>query len=268
MSRRSFADILLNSEFNPADEYYSLVHLLYDSDSPDHYSFYSLMNMYFGAMPFADTAISLWDFNQRHHFMFSTDDDLSTVDLNRILLLCEYILNFAKQMQNIDVCMQDSLFFIRRIRAVCDKISYQEVEIKGIFALVPRNDLINAAAECSPAEVSIDLITFDYWRYKGDLERKRQYLSKFARELEPKRERLESLSKRLTSDFFYLVNSLNIRHNNAAEDSKKYFEPLGSMSDHELESWYDTLRNMAASLFLLDDYSGFAESISKLKQKQ
>ena len=58
MSRRSFADILLNSEFNPADEYYSLVHLLYDSDSPDHYSFYSLMNMYFGAMPFADTAIS------------------------------------------------------------------------------------------------------------------------------------------------------------------------------------------------------------------
>lgn len=266
MSRRSFADILLNSEFNPAVEYYSLVHLLYDSDSPDHYSFYSLMNMYFGAMPFADTAISLRDFNQRHHFIFSTDDDLSAVDLDRLLLLCEYILNFAKQMQNIDVCMQDALFFIRHIRAVCDKISYQEVEVKGIFALVPRNDLINAAAECSPAEVSIDLITFDYWRYKGDLERKRQYLSKFARELEPKREYLESLSKRLTSDFFYLVNSLNIRHNNISEESKKYFEPLRSMSDHELESWYDTLRNMAASLFLLTDYSEHSESINTLKQ--
>ena len=56
MSRRSFADILLNSEFNPADEYNSLVHLLYDSDSVDHYSFYSLMRMEFGMMPFAGTA--------------------------------------------------------------------------------------------------------------------------------------------------------------------------------------------------------------------
>ena len=266
MSRRSFADILLNSDFNPADEYYSLVHLLYESDYPDQYSFYSLMNMYFGAMPFADTAISLRDFNQRHHFSFSTDDDLSAIDLDRLLLLCEYILNFAKQMQNIDDCMQDSLFLIKHIQAVCDKISYQEVEVNGIFALVPKSDLINAAAECSPAEVSIDLLTFDYWRYKGDLERKRQYLSKFARELEPKRACLESLSKRLTSDFFYLVNSLNIRHNNVSEDSKKYFEPLGSMSDHELESWYDTLRNMAASLFLLNDYSECSESINALKK--
>lgn len=60
MSRRSFADILLNSEFSPSDEYYSLVHLLYDSDPPDQCSFYSLMNMYFGLMPFAGTAISLW----------------------------------------------------------------------------------------------------------------------------------------------------------------------------------------------------------------
>lgn len=265
MSRRSFADILLNSEFSPSDEYYSLVHLLYDSDPPDQCSFYSLMNMYFGLMPFAGTAISLWDFNHRHNFTFSTDDDLSTVDLNRLLLLCEYILNFAIHMQNIDDCMQESLFLIKHIRAICNKISYQESEVKGIFVLVTRNDLINASAECSPAEVAIDLITFDYRRYKGDLDRKRQYLSKFARELEPKRECLEALSKRLTSDFFYLVNSLNIRHNNASEDSKKYFEPLGSMSDHELESWYDTLRNMAASLFLLVDYSDISESINSLK---
>lgn len=70
MSRRSFADILLNSEFNPADEYNSLVHLLYDSDSVDHYSFYSLMRMEFGMMPFAGTATSLEDFNQRYHFNF------------------------------------------------------------------------------------------------------------------------------------------------------------------------------------------------------
>lgn len=265
MGRRSFADILLESEFNPAHEYYSLVHLLYDSD-PDHFCFYSLMRMHFGSMPFADTAISLEDFNQRHHFSFSTDDDLSAIDLDKLLLLCEYILNFAKYMQNIVVCVQESQFFIRHIQAICDKISYQEVEIKGLFALVPRNDLINAAAECSPPDVSIDLITFDYWRYRGDLERKRQYLSKFARELEPERELLESLSKRLTSDFFYLVNSLNIRHNNVSEGSKKYFEPLVSMSDQELESWYDTLRNMAAGLFLLIDYSEHSESINALKK--
>lgn len=266
MSRRSFADILLNSEFNPADEYNSLVHLLYDSDSVDHYSFYSLMRMEFGMMPFAGTATSLEDFNQRYHFQFSTDDDLSGVDLDKLLLLCEYILNFAIHMKNNVMCMQESEILINHIQAVCDKISYQEAEIEGLSILVPRNDLINAAAECAPPDVSIDLITFDYWRYRGDLERKRQYLSKFARELEPKRQRLEALSKRLTSDFFYMVNSLNIRHNNVSEDSKKYFEPLGSMSDQELESWYDTLRNMAACLFLLIDYSDHSESINALKK--
>lgn len=266
MRRRSFADIVLNSGFNPADEYYSLVHLLYDSSSVDNYSFYSLMRAEFGMMPFAGTAISLEDFNQRYNFHFSTDDDLSDVNLDKLLLLCEYILNFAKHMKNNVVCMQESEFFINHIQAVCDKISYQEAEVEGLFILVPRNDLINAAAECAPKDVSIDLITFDYWRYRGDLERKRQYLSKFSRELEPKRECLEALSKRLTSDFFYLVNSLNIRHNNVSEDSKKYFEPLGSMSNQELESWYDTLRNMAAGLFLLVDYSEHSECVNALKK--
>lgn len=63
--------------------------------------------------------------------------------------------------------MQESEILINHIQAVCDKISYQEAEIEGLSILVPRNDLINAAAECAPPDVSIDLITFDYWRYRG-----------------------------------------------------------------------------------------------------
>lgn len=113
-----------------------------------------------------------------------------------------------------------------------------------------------------PEALGSDLFCYDYRCYSGDLDSKRKILVSLATSLEPYRAKLSCIAKNFTSDYFYLVNSLNIRHNNVdALDPGKYKELVAKMPDDELEKWYDTVRYMSAAAFLLLDYADRAEAV-------
>ena len=55
----------------------------------------------------------------------------------------------------------------------------------------------------------------------------------------------------LESDFFYMVNSMNVRHNNCdAADKKKYNAKFVTLTSQEQEDWYDEIYQEGLMAFL------------------
>lgn len=259
--RRTFADILNAVGVDVAVEYHSLYMLVYEEGG-----FYADMEACFQWMPFAGTAYDLDDFNERNHFYFERFE--YSDDLNDLLLLTEYAYNFACTMNSDrDLVTKSSLSVARHVNMLVDKIGYRFVSDRGLYVLAPANEAIEAAAEVAPKVIGDDLFRYDYRAYKGDLEGKRKILVGLAAALEPHREELSKIAKDFTSDYFYLVNNFNIRHNNVEPiDSSKYKEFVALMSDEELEGWYDVVRYMSAAAFLLLEYGENVESVKSLKR--
>ena len=83
--RRTFAEVLRSSGIDVQAEYNSLQSLVYE-----RYGLYTLMDSHFREVWFADTAISLDDFNERHNFDFSCmrSDALDPLTRRLSLPLC------------------------------------------------------------------------------------------------------------------------------------------------------------------------------------
>ena len=259
--RRTFADILNAVGVDVAVEYHSFYMLVYEEGG-----FYADMEECFQWMPFAGTAYDLSDFNERNQLYFERFE--YSDDLDDLLLLAEYVYNFACAMNSDqNLVTTRSLSIARHANTLADKIGYRFISDRGLYVLVPVNEGIGAAAEIAPEVIGNDLFRYDYRAYKGDLEGKRKILVGLAAGLEPHREELSKIAKDFTSDYFYMVNNLNIRHNNVEPiDSSKYKEYVALMSDEELEGWYDAVRYMSAAAFLLLEYGVNVEAIKNLKR--
>ena len=73
-------------------------------------------------------------------------------------------------------------------------------------------------------------------------------------------------NNKLTDDIFFMLNNVNIRHNNCApEDRAKYKEYVAAMNSDQLEAWYDELYQMILLAFLLLDNEERAQKVSELK---
>ena len=262
--RRTFADILNDAEVDVAAEYHSLYMLVYEREG-----FYADMEDYFEFMSFSGTAYNLRDFNDRNGFHFDRFDYSDNLD--DLLLFSEYVYNFAVAIAlangfDHDYCGQ-SVDIVDHLLTLANKIHYQFIKNEKLWVLVPSNEKIEAAAEVAPEAAGNDLFRYDYRGYEGDLGSKRKMLVGLAAALEPYRAKMGGVAKAFTSDYFFLVNSLNIRHNNVDPiDPSKYREAVAKMSDGELEAWYDTVHYMSAAAFLLLDYDERSEAIKDLKR--
>ena len=110
------------------------------------------------------------------------------------------------------------------------------------------------------------IIEYNHFLLKGNLERKKELLKKIADSLEPRRDLLKKLNKTAVDDFFFLVNKMNIRHNNCdPSDEAKYCKSFDEMSISEKEDWYDLIYNQALMLYILFDYQSRKEKIRNFK---
>lgn len=257
--RRNFADILAGAGVDVATEYRSLHGLAYR-----RYGFYSLVASEFASVPFRGTAINIDDFNDRHGFDFEGCEE--SADLDYLLDFCEYLLNFAEAMAGAGRYTEDVAEMAEHLGKLADKLCYEVSERDGMIILVPRDEEVIAAAEVVPDAVGSGLVNYGYRGNEGDLEAKRAVLRGLAAELEPRRETLRDVARGFEGDLFFLLNSLNIRHNNVSPDGgRKYVRPVAEMSLGELEGWYDAVHRMCCAAFLLLDYADRVDQISGLK---
>ncbi len=109
---------------------------------------------------------------------------------------------------------------------------------------------VTAVAEITSANISYQIVKYNHHTLKGDIEKKKAILLVLSNELEPKRKQLSSINSQLTTNIFYMLNNLNLRHNNRSKKDKNYKEYVAKMKKNKLEEWYDELYQMMLLAFL------------------
>lgn len=265
MERRPFAEILANEKLDLNLEYIRLS-VFFNATDNDGYSLREVCEKHFFEMPFRGTYLGLEDFEKSNNIAFEIDPD--NVDINYLVNYCEYIYNLIVNLKE-RIHFEKSKFSnpIEHIQTLIEKIGYMMIQHEDIYLLVPKSQPSIVVAEMLPADLSYKVIEYNHHSMKGDIGRKQATLKLLADQLEAKRADLNSVDKTLTSDLFFLINTLNIRHNNADPDSKSYKKVVADMTDDELEEWYDRTYDMCLYAFMTLDQADRNAEVKALKQK-
>ena len=227
------------------------------------------------------------DWAYRNHFV-DVDDFLNTLDyeelkesasydVDSMLTLIELIYNFwilSEQKVNDDSGDFGCFGNYYHLKNVMDDILAQYnhmayIDKKNNRVLVIEDKVeVTAAAEIVPDELTLDVIRYNHKSLQGDIEAKRAILLRFGAELESKRKKLNQVNRQLEDNIFFMLNNLNIRHNNRSKNNpSKYKEYVAKMRIDRLEKWYDELYQMILLAFLLLDDVSREANVDELKRK-
>lgn len=127
---------------------------------------------------------------------------------------------------------------------------------------------VSAVVEIVDETLALDIVKYNHVSLQGEIELKKSILRSLGAELEPKRKELETINKQLSNDIFFMLNNMNIRHNNRSKkDKSKYKEYVAKMTKKQLEKWYDELYQMILLAFLLLDNVDRTKKVKELKNK-
>lgn len=124
---------------------------------------------------------------------------------------------------------------------------------------------VTAVAEIVQPELSCQILRYNHYLLKGNLEEKRSILVAIGADLEPKRAEIVKADKSL-DDIFFLLNNLHLRHNNTTPGDKNFRQVVADMDDATLEAWYDDLYQMMLQTYLKLDQVDISARVVVLKQ--
>lgn len=231
------------------------------------------------------------DWKQRGHFVDVDDflealefDDLkekATYDVDAFLTLIELIYNFW-ELSHKQLALDDDEIGYKlqwcgnyyHLKNVMDDVlgQYNHVayinEEQECVLVVEDKAEVTAAAEIMPTPaLAVDIVKYNHRTLKGEIELKKKILLALGAELEAKRKKLHVINATLENDIFFMLNNLNIRHDNRSKGDKNYKEHVAKMRKERLEKWYDELYQMILLAFLLMDNAQRVEKIKELKGK-
>lgn len=187
---------------------------------------------------------------------------------------CEYVANIlklpenAKLKDNASFYLTDVIVAIRdNLKSIMDWLNLEMSYFKNeeIALITEKNAAVSAVAECVDEELAYQIVKYNHYTLKGDISKKKEILLKLGNELEPKRKQLSSLNGQLEKNLFFILNNLNIRHNNSDKEDKDYKEYTAKMKENELEEWYDELYQMSLLAMLELEQVERNQKINELK---
>lgn len=188
------------------------------------------------------------------------------------ILYCEMITNMIYGVIEPDLRYS----YARCISAVKRLIEYDLEQInhyiyrteEGRYLVVQKNAATSAVADIVEPDLADAIIEYNHHLLKGDLKSKKMILKQIADALEPRRAELKAVNKTIENDFFYMVNTMNVRHNNCdASDSGKYNAKFAVLTDVKKEEWYDEIYQEGLVAFLLLEQVNREKRISAFKTK-
>lgn len=244
---KHFIEILKEHRIDIHKEYNTLFELIFSEKKSylGKNSFYSEINDNFCNIWFRGTAISLEDFELKHNIDLSVYSNNITLD--EFILFCEVWYNISLAAMGSFTMIFHSVqpsFIIEQINRIIKELNFKSIENERITVFVPMN---KEAIEVSEIvnENEFETLFYNHYSLRGNIEKKRELLLKFANYLEPKRKELKAINSKLESEIFQLFNKLNIRHNNVDKDNKIYYvKYVEQMDINELEKWYDQVYQM------------------------
>lgn len=203
----------------------------------------------------------------------------ATEHVEAFLTLIELIYN-VWVLVNVDVANYDKMGYklewegnYYHLKKVMDDILGQYnytayVDKKSEKVLVIENTPgVTAVAEIVEPSLALEVIKYNHYALKGEIELKKSILLKMAQQLEPQRKSLHAIDSKLEDNIFFMFNNLDLRHNNRSANDKSYKEYVAKMKKRDLEKWYDELYQMVLLAFLLLDNVDRTEKVKELKGK-
>lgn len=130
--------------------------------------------------------------------------------------------------------------------------------------IVEKNPAATAVAEIVESNTAYEVIQYNHYLLKGDIEKKKKALKALADKFESIRPELKKIDKQLESNAGYLLNKLNIRHNNI--EGKNAIDYVKNLSEKELEEWYDETYQMLLLCILEHDNIERNKKVENLKR--
>ncbi len=274
MKRIPFSKVLKDASIDIHREYDRLFEMFYVQKFPEEalnsLTLRDLCAAHFVNLPFRGTCISLDDFDEFYGYHF----DKTPLDFN-----FDYLISFCEYSYNIAIYNQENgrwwtpfglsqpmQLYVQQVTKVIDAVGYMANSRNGITDFVPKDQAAISVTEIVDPTLSYRIIEYNHHSMKGDLESKRATLIALADKLEPKREKLKHANSALKSDLFYLLNNVNVRHNNAEYGGKNYIHYVANMKNSDIEQWYDEIYQMCLLAFLELDHLERKDLIKKLKE--
>lgn len=178
---------------------------------------------------------------------------------NIVLNYLEYIANLiwlcnTKYLEGKDDFDAEYQYLQENVIGLIEDLGYETkiLEDEERVLLLEKNAAATAAAEITSQEISNKIIEYNHFLLKGNIEEKRKILLALADKFEPVKNELKKVDAILEDNIRYLLNKMNIRHNN--KEGKNASGYVSNLTDEELESWYDeTYQMLLLSILELDN---------------
>ena len=198
-------------------------------------------------------------------------------NLQDFLTLIEIVYNFCWIVKNeadrgrvsIDKYQKNYfLILVETLRVCLAYYNYKGEYFPDLEQLVVIEDKpeATAVAEIVDNEIGYKVLRYNHYMLKGDLQAKKDILLTLGSDLEPQREQIKAIDKNLEDGIFFILNNLNLRHNNKTEGNKHYRQAVADMDDVAMEGWYDELYQMMLLAYLQLNQVTRTANVKALKQ--
>jgi hypothetical protein len=192
--------------------------------------------------------------------------------LNEVLIYIEYVINILYLCQ-LNFKEYEDHYFCDDYNKLCENIDeilnrvnheVQYFEDKEMALVVEKNPAATAVADIVDDDTAFKVIEYNHYLLKGDLNRKREILIALGDKFEPIKEALKTNGYNpMADDASFMLNNLNIRHNN--HDGKNKKEHTASMTKKQIEEWYDKTYDVLLLCLLTNNYISLSANIKALR---
>ncbi len=198
---------------------------------------------------------------------------LSTIE--EFLVWCEYALNICyitkyveskgslEEYQNYKLIID---YFIKEIKYCLDRegYSFKVYRNEQKVILIKTNAVASSVAELVDDHLAYQVFEYNTPALKGDINAKKSILLALSNEFEGFKKTLNSNNYGdLASDIGFMLNKLNVRHNNTEDKAGNKFL---SLPEIEQEKWYDKLYDLLLHAILINDYIKSKNEIKEFKK--
>lgn len=265
-------EILEKRELNPTDEFRRLVSLfrwqwrtLYAENSVKQ-----MINGVFHKVPaqLRQTYLHVDDILKD---LGISEDSPYGRDWNELFLYCEVLLNLINTtkfyLDKDKTAKETAQQIIANIKVILEKTNHEWAQIKEGYIIVDKNPATTEAIEClknNKVNLALNMIEYNRVLLKGNLTRKREILVALADYTEPMNNDFKGTQyAALYSDSRYLVNAIDIRHNNSGKGDLP--EKAKLWTSQEKEDWYDKTYQVLLTVILVRKHMDVSKEIQDLK---
>ncbi len=248
--------IILNNLFRDEKKFYDGRHLNTLMEYIDKY--------FFRQMSFRGTYVNIRD------VLYDLGILGSSANLDNLFLFCEFLVAILSYNSLFTPnAIEQSKIILGNIDVIMEKTNHNLQKIgDNQFIVVKKNvAAIETAEIITDNHISTEILRYNHFAIKGDIEEKRQILNNIGQYLEPilKSRKLQKAGyKEIESNMGFLLNNLHIRHNN--KEGAKAQDYTMKLSNSELEDWYNKIYDLSLIVIMLNEHLPVQEEIQSLKK--